>query len=204
MAGKSLPGPVLAAASAAWAKTLHPRPISQDACAWMAAVFAGGRHLCRAEVCPRQCPRSPDHGTPAPLPWWNAPIPEMTAEEIAAAERFLAPLRALRIAKVPRIEVAVDVAPAEVAEEPMSDEEEAIWAEQVESWFAPTTPPPLPSVPVLSPPGVAREDNPRTSAPYPPCKSCGKIRTIMMVMKASSLAPAATLCSPCWRGEAIV
>ena len=66
----------------------HPPVPADEACAWLLQVFRGGRYSCRAETCPRACPRSPDYGTPAPRAY--APIPPLTAAELAAQRAVLA------------------------------------------------------------------------------------------------------------------
>lgn len=173
MAGKENIGPALAAASSAWAKTLHPRPSEEEACAWMSRVFNKSRHLCRAPVCPRVCPRSPDHDAPPPPPAWGGPPPPpLSPGDQAVADRVFAELRAY-------FSQPVDIEPI----------------------VAPSTPAPVLSVPAWSPPTRVSEDNARTKSAYPPCRGCGQIRPIMLVMAATNLEPAGTLCSYCYRGD---
>lgn len=193
-------GPALAAASAAWQKSLHPRLSEEESCAFLRRVFPNSRHHCRASECPRQCPRHPDFGEPPPPPAWSSPIPAMTADEVLAAERGLAPLR--------RLDPPVDEEPPDDPSGPAclmcgDDERPCSWCDKPVGAAAPTTPTPAPSVPELSPPAVVREDISRTSAPYPPCSGCGTIRPIMIVMRGTDTKPAGTLCSRCYRGEPV-
>ena len=185
-------GPILAAASAAWIREQHhPRLSEDEACALMMRVFPRSRHACRATACPIQCPRHPDFGEPPPPPAWSTPIPPMTPEEVAAAERGLAPLRHRSSGESPPRDGLVR-SPCVAAAPVLLDPAGAV---------APTTPDPVVSVPAWSPPAPPREDPGRTLVAYPPCLGCGRRRTIMLVMAGTREHPPWTQCSFCARGE---
>lgn len=177
----------------------HPRPTAEEACPFLARL---GRYRCGFTACPPACPRS-GVAVEVTAPLRNPDPPPLTAlelDEIWSRVGGSSPRASASPSTTPALEGGLLSAPAAASSPPASEPAPpALEPAADRAVDAPSAPPDAggPAEPSIEPPRPS-------SSTYPPCLSCGQVRTIMLVLAPSDGKEGqgyATLCSRCAQGH---